>query len=272
MRYGILADLHGNLEATTAVIEDAKSKAVDNWIVLGDIVGYGPNPNEVMDLIYSFIPEKNIVAGNHDEKAVLFLDFPVVEALTFSGWSPAAAQAIHWTARKLFSHNAIRLRNLVNSDQYAISHRRNKKNLLFVHSSPHNPKEMEYIHEFLDAQRLFFDHFSMPKKTRAFVGHVHIPQLYAQRNGAITCLDHRLVASNPQNELSDYQSVLTVCPSVGQPRDRNPDAGYVVYDSKKDTVDFVRVKYDPQITQKKIFDEGLPLSLGKRLIDGGNSE
>jgi predicted phosphodiesterase len=264
MRYGLFADAHSNLEASKAVVEDAKLQSLNEWFFLGDIVGYYTNPNEVMDLFFDIIPESHFLIGNHDKAVANVIKFKKENGKTprAEHFNPLAEEAVRWNAEHLSEKNLKRLENLLLSNRYLISSQDTTKNLVFAHSTPFNPELMNYIQGRLDAQSTFFEKSYLSDNTLAFVGHTHVPQAYLNNKGAITCFDANLIAQCPIIcNLNEYQSALFSIPSVGQPRDSRPEAGYAILDTEKHYVQFKRLSYDFKETQRKAREEDLPKDL-----------
>jgi|SRR3989339_735763 len=272
MRYCIFGDSHGNLEGTTAVIADGEKQSSDEWVFLGDAVGYCANPNETLDLIYSKVPTKNIFRGNHDAQAIHFLDFYRANKFwpTLSGWNPLALEAIQWTAENLSPQSEKRLEALLEPDRILDIQKDTTKRLLFTHDTPLSHSGFNYITCWLNAKRFFFEDSNLSNNTIAFVGHTHIPQIYLRAKGtdAITDIDPRQINDDYKIDLSKYGSALIVIPSAGQPRDWRNKVGYALYDSSTGILNIKRVEYDYQTTQQKIIDKCLPRELADRLSSG----
>ena len=275
MRTFLIGDVHGNLEALESVFADMKKhytpsffdvpkNGTDRLGNLGDLVGYMPNPNEVMDRVFP-LADFNI-PGNHD---IWALDGDL------NDFNPTAAEALIWTRETLTDVNKERLKSIMGDDKYVFR----DGNLIFTHSNPKYPKLMRYyITDASLAFDLFFNCSSM-KGLTAFVGHSHKPQLYYLPVGKELTYDENLDRGKVKCDLSDkrkvetfelgpFESSLVVIPSVGQPRDGCPLAGYAVYFDDEKEVDFVRVPYDVLKTQRKIKDSSLPEYLASRLAIG----
>ncbi len=280
MRYFLVSDIHGNLEALQAVMEDMNrnykpsfsKKGKDRLGNLGDIIGYIPNPNEVMDIVFP-IASFNLI-GNHDM---------AVSSNEYQSFNRDALWAMEWTLKTLTEPNRKRLESLFESERYTYS----PDGLIFSHSNPGYPRNMsEYIQSKDDAFNLFFGHGGFARKI-AFAGHIHAPQIYiSNRNLAkvkstkvmniirekkIDFMDplktpvERVVKSF---NLKDAFSSLVVIPSVGQPRDRCPLSGYAVFDTDTKVVDLVRVPYDIPKTQEKMRRLNFPEHLIHRISIG----
>jgi len=242
MRYAILADIHANLAALTAVLEDIKGKdGVDELWCLGDIVGYGPEPGECIKLLRQYNPV--CVAGNHDLGAV--------GRLELSYFNPAAAEACQWTAEKLNPVDARYLEDLPKTVQ--------KGDFLLAHGSPMEPV-MEYVMSTSVAEK----NFSFFNSQFCLVGHTHVPMAFKQEEDSCTS-----IALSPGIGLVMHGHRMIINPgAVGQPRDGDPRASYAIYDSEGHMLRLYRVSYDIRATQDKMMQAGLPISLVTRLEKG----
>ena len=239
MKYGVLGDIHGNLEALEAVLEEMDKAGVEKYVSVGDLVGYGANPIEVIDKVRKL--GSLVVAGNHD--------FAAVDKLNIDFFNTYARESAIWT-RNILSEaykNFIRGLKLV---EYC-------DNFTVVHSTLYSPELFEYIQTSYDAH-LSFEQQSTPV---TFVGHSHVPvNFFKKRN----------VSFNMETEVKideGSKSMINVG-SIGQPRDENPDAVCCVYDTDEMVVRISRVRYDVEKTAKKIVDAGLPEILAERLKYG----
>ncbi len=243
MRYAVLADIHANLAAFKAVLQDLESKGgVDEIWCLGDTVGYGPEPHACLELLASH--NHVCVAGNHDWAAIGKID-----TLDFN---PDAARACQWTARQLTVGDIDYLQGLPLQLE--------RGDFTLVHGSPREPI-WEYLLSAVDARANFacFD-------TRfCFVGHSHVPLVF-RRDEAGSCILERL---SDKVSVGMHRDRLIINPGgVGQPRDGDPRASYAVYDSNDHTIYHYRVEYDIAATQNKMMECQLPLSLVFRLSGG----
>lgn len=248
MLRAIISDIHANLEALLAVIDDFSQFDVDEVFCLGDMVGYGPNPIECLDLCQEGCDL--VIMGNHDQ-AMLFDP---------SHFSPTAERAVYWTRKQLekdlSEKGEARWEFL---GELPRTHREGEK-FLFVHGSALNPIE----------QYVFPDDIRNPKKMEpifravpqyAFQGHTHFPGIFTDDMQFFSPadVDHRW-------HLDDRKTMINVG-SVGQPRDSDPRACYVLFDGE--TVSFRRVPYDPTVTRDKIYAiQELENYLGDRLLTG----
>lgn len=240
MRYVILADIHSNLEALEAVLDEASGEKIGAYLCAGDIIGYGADPQACLDKIKPLI--RHIVAGNH-ESAVTG-KFPLEDLVD------NARDAVLWTKNILPQKDIDFLNNL------GLVYKNN--DLTLVHGSLDNPQEFYYIFKPYEAGETF-DLLDTPI---CFLGHTHRPQILVKRNIIISRLDDFKAEINP-----DYKYAVNVG-SVGQPRDGDPRAAYCIYDTAENTVEIKRVSYDIETAQRKIISAGLPRILADRLAIG----
>lgn len=243
MRYVWLADIHANLEALTAVLEDiALHGGADEVWCLGDIVGYGPNPNECIELIRRYAPI--VVAGNHDLAAVGKLDTIV--------FNPEAANVVKWTASVLTAAN----RDYIS----LLPLRLEKGEFTLVHASPREPV-LEYLVSVGGAR----ENMAYLKTRFGVVGHSHLPMVFReQEDGKVV---HVAFTPGVAQVTGKHRAIFNPG-AVGQPRDGDPRASYAIYDSDSGRVRLFRVAYDINTTQLKMVKCGLPLRLATRLEEG----
>jgi len=242
MRYAIISDIHGNVEALHAVLDDIKKQSVDSIICLGDIVGYYPDPEKCIDLV-----KKNVdicVAGNHDYAAIGRID---TQNFTYHAFA-----AMEWTKQHLSDKG----KDYLNSLPLIVD----ENQMFFTHSSPSNPQEWVYV--FPDSEDAVFEAFNSLNNPLNFIGHTHWPSILIQENERITLHSDHFI------KISNGFSYLINVGSVGQPRDFDSRSCYCIYDSDEMDVRIIRVSYDFRITQKKIRDHQLPLFLAERLEKG----
>jgi len=240
MRYAVVSDLHSNIEALTAVLRTADDLMIDGMFCLGDLVGYGPDPNEVVDLIRT--RSGNVVRGNHDHAAVE----PGHEAY-FNPWGQAA---IRWTRKQLTRENLAFLSDLPLS--LTVS------GVRLVHACPSEPETWRYIMDADDAE----DEFDGFGEAVCLFGHSHVPlcAVSAGTDAVLLAGDEVLIESGKR--------YLINVGSVGQPRDGDPRAAFGVLDLDRGTIRRHRVEYDAAATRDKILAAGLPRFLGDRLLRG----
>ncbi|HKY32526.1 MAG TPA: metallophosphoesterase family protein [Candidatus Polarisedimenticolia bacterium] len=244
MRHLILGDLHANLPALEAVLRDARSRGFDRAVCLGDIVGYGGQPNEVIEAVRDLAPARQ-VRGNHDKAAS-----GISRGETFND---SARSAIGWTRAALRPASAAYLKALAAGPADA-------GGWLIAHGSPLD--EEAYILGDGDAAEAF-GRLAFPL---AFFGHTHFACALEQAPGerpALMPLRHEEPLS-----LRPGRRYLVNPGSVGQPRDHDPRAAYVLYDDARAEVLPVRVPYDVEAAQSAIEAAGLPRPLGLRLALG----
>ena len=238
----LLSDIHSNLAALEAVVQDAGARfeIAETW-VLGDLVGYGPHPAECLSLLSSI--QAVAVAGNHD--------LAVAGVISTEVFNPLAAAAVSWTQSVLDDTYLDQLR--------ALPTRLERHGVTLVHGSPRDPV-WEYVLGESVAARALHD----IDTTGLAVGHTHMPVIFQQRNDEIEMIQPALSRTH-----SIAGSKFLVNPgSVGQPRDRDPRAGYAVLNLDAETVTHCRVEYDFEHTASKIREAGLPAFLADRLHMG----
>jgi diadenosine tetraphosphatase ApaH/serine/threonine PP2A family protein phosphatase len=242
MRYGLISDIHANLEALEAVLAALQNEAVDQIICLGDVIGYGPNPNECVKLVQQHATI--CLIGNHDEASLGRVDLDLFNYM--------ARQAIEWTTGQLSEESKEFLRTLPYTKSYG--------DFMIVHASPDEPRRWNYILNLEDAAH-GFEAFSEPI---CFIGHSHTPWVIPlQPDGRM-----RVLHDYPLAIKDDCRYLINIG-SVGQPRDRNPDAAYAILDTAPLRYILKRVPYEVAKTQKKIRTTGmLPAFLADRLATG----
>jgi diadenosine tetraphosphatase ApaH/serine/threonine PP2A family protein phosphatase len=227
----IISDIHANLTALEAVLADAGT--FDAAWCLGDLVGYGPDPNECVERIRG-LPGLNCILGNHDAAAV-----GIIEVDSFN---PEARRSVLWTQEKLTPSNQEYLKNL--------PERLDLETITMVHGSPFKPI-WEYL---LDTRSATFS-FDLFDNDYCFVGHTHLPVMYYLPDDRVTA----------QLIVPEHSSKMTLAPrailnpgSVGQPRDRDPRAAYAILDLTDYTWEWHRVGYDIPDVQERMRKADLP--------------
>jgi predicted phosphodiesterase len=242
MRVLVISDIHANYTALEAVLKDAGP--VDETWCLGDLVGYGPDPNAVVEEMRD-IPNLTCLLGNHDMAAI--------------GKMPL--EAFNGDARRSLEYHK-KVLNATSMDfMRALS--ANVKvcgEATLAHGSPRDPL-WEYILNALSA-RLNFDHFETPW---CFVGHSHIQSMFAlnEENDRVT-----LEQTKPEETITLRPKLILNPGSVGQPRDRNPRAAYAIYDTEAHTWTPRRVTYNIPEVQQRIRESGLPEKHAARIAEG----
>lgn len=244
MRYLVLSDIHANIDALEVCLEDAGRRGYDHTVILGDIVGYGPDPNAVIDRVVELAPVA-LVRGNHDKIA-----FGIDQA---EGFNVAARAAAQWTLNALTPEHKEWLVNLpqgptvVDGGAFEI-----------CHGSPFD--EDEYIFDELDARRAI----DAARTRLCLFGHTHVAMVFQLQGRAIG-----LVTPSEEGLKLDADAKYLVNPgSVGQPRDTDPRAAYALVDTTTNSIEMVRIDYPVERTQEKMAAAGLPEPLIRRLAAG----
>ncbi|HEX6508088.1 MAG TPA: metallophosphoesterase family protein [Chloroflexota bacterium] len=245
MRTLIISDIHGNLEALQSVL--GSTDGIDSVVCLGDIVGYGPSPNECVETVKNLEPAA-CLAGNHDLGATATIDISL--------FSSAAARALVWTRSVLKPENLAYLETLKPTGMW--------EGAALAHGSPRDP-----VWEYLESPQQAAASLELIQSDACFVGHTHVPRVFEQGEEPET---PRVRAFAPAHEdavpLSDGTRRILNPGSVGQPRDGDPRAAYAVVDDSEGVSTFLRVSYAFDVTQRKIIEAGLPSSLASRLSVG----
>jgi diadenosine tetraphosphatase ApaH/serine/threonine PP2A family protein phosphatase len=240
VRIAVLSDIHGNLEALEAVLAEVDRIGVDSVHSLGDIVGYGPSPAACVGIVRRRAAVS--LTGNHDAA--------VAGLTSLEDFNEFARSAVEWTAAQLGAGDLEYLG--------ALPYTHRAPGLVFVHASPNEPELWHYIHGRADIG----EHFAAFTERLCFVGHSHRPGVYAIRE------DRSVTRCGVFEALQPGQRYLVNAGSVGQPRDRDPRASYVVYDAANDCVEVRRVAYPVEKTQGRMRAAGLPAFLVDRLGAG----
>ena len=245
MRALVVSDLHANMEALRAVVARVRRKKYEVVFCLGDFVGYGAQPNHVLDVMRTWKGRKVYIRGNHDRVASGLDDG--------SGFNHAAKAAALWTRDRLSAPNRRFLRDLPVGP---VMHR----DVMLCHGSPYDEDEYVFnVHHAAQILALFESPFIL-------FGHTHLPAVFSidsdQNVRGFAVRDEATVKLDPQ------QRYLINPGSVGQPRDRNPASACIILDTDKHTVQFFRVPYDLRKTQSSILKAGLPPILASRLQYG----
>jgi len=240
VRFAIFSDIHANLEALEAVLEDARERKCTHFVCLGDVVGYNANPHECVERMRKM--DCPIVKGNHDEQASL------IESSR--DFNELAEQAMAWTRDNLTADDKEWLRGLPLQRQV--------REFTIVHATLDTPEQWGYVFNNLDAAASFtYQHTAV-----CFFGHTHVPMAFIRDDNGI----RRVRIERLQIEMS--KKYFINAGSVGQPRDSDWRAAYCVYDTEEIVVEQHRVKYDLATAQQKIVNAGLPRLLAERLAIG----
>ena len=239
-RYAVISDVHSNAEALRSVLRDINKRQVHDIFFLGDAVGYGPEPNESVGLLTSEC--KTIIAGNHD--------WGVLGLTETGSFNEYARMALVWTRGVLTSDNNEILRT--SSLKSEIS----GMDITLVHATPCEPEQWHYLLTLSDAEI----NFKYMHTDICFIGHTHRPFIIEMS------LSGELKTNKQEMHKGEGSRYIINAGSIGQPRDGDPRACYALVDESR--IEFVRVGYDIQATQKKMSDAGLPHALIERLSYG----
>ena len=239
MKYAVIADIHANLEALQVVLEDTRNQNCTHYCCVGDVVGYNANPKECLDIIRdSGMP---CVKGNHDEycSSDEYLE----------GFNPHAAEAVTWTRKQLSAADRLWLREMKYVKLVA--------SFSMVHATLDGPQRWGYVFDKLAAAASF----TYQNTSVCFFGHTHVPVAFVRdsmvRGGTYS-----------KFKVEPGKKYFVNVGAVGQPRDGNPKAAYVIYDMDEGSIELRRLDYDIPKAQKKILAAGLPPRLADRLALG----
>lgn len=239
MKYAIIGDVHGNLEALQAVLADAKEQRVTHYACVGDVVGYNANPVECLQLIRDL--GCTVVRGNHDHYCS--------HDENLNGFHPLAADAVDWTRKQLTEEMRNYLRNLrlvALVDTFTI-----------VHATLDMPEMWGYVFDKLEAEA----NFNYQTSSVCFFGHTHVPLAFEKSDTVRAGLYTKI-------KIAMGKKYFINVGSVGQPRDGDPRSAYAIYDVMNNQVELRRIAYDFRVTQQKILDVGLPGRVAARLAVG----
>jgi diadenosine tetraphosphatase ApaH/serine/threonine PP2A family protein phosphatase len=237
MRIAILSDVHGNLPALECVLEDVDARKPDAMVCLGDFVGYGASPNECIARLRPRL--EAAVAGNHDLAAC--------GRIRLGYFSPDAAAAARWTTEQLTPEHMEFLR--------ALPFTYRARGVLYVHSTPSRPEEWRYV---LSPGDAVTEMETCPESV-CFVGHSHYPGTFEIEGSGVRYTREAVVTGR-----SGCRYLVNV-PSVGQPRDSDRRAGYMLFDDEALSFEHVRLEYDIPAAMACIQAAGLPPLLAARL-------
>jgi diadenosine tetraphosphatase ApaH/serine/threonine PP2A family protein phosphatase len=239
MKFAIFGDIHANLEAFDAVMEDAKALGADQFVCIGDVVGYNANPHECVSRLQELgCP---VVKGNHDEEASATTEIV--------GLNPLAHAALEWTRHQLTTEDKLWLRNLRMVRQV--------RDFTIVHATLDTPTGWAYVMNRFDAMASFSYQFTPV----CFFGHTHTPRFYVK--ALSVSLDN-----SESLRIEPARKYFVNVGSVGQPRDGDWRSAYALYDHDNQQITIRRVPYDIETAQRKIRAAGLPDQLAERLALG----
>jgi predicted phosphodiesterase len=246
MRYLVLTDIHANLEALDTCLADAKVRGYEQTLVLGDLVGYGPDPNTVIERVQALAPVA-IVRGNHDKVAC-----GLEQA---EGFNVVAKSAAHWTLETLTGPYREWLAALPEGPHDV------DDQIQICHGAPFD--EDAYIFDELDAVRAL----KVSSRPLCLFGHTHYPVTFELSADAFDMFGPS-VAGETQVQMRNGSKYLVNPGSIGQPRDGDPRAAYAIADTTERRVELYRLPYAVEETQEKILKAGLPEVLAQRLSVG----
>ncbi len=241
MRYAVLSDVHSNLEALSAVLEEVKGLGYDRLVCLGDFVGYNADPSACLELLIERVD--HAVIGNHDAAAV---DPGIADYFNL-----AAQEAVQWTSRQLSPSEKGYLSSLPFVE-------RPQSDLLLVHGSPSDPELWSYVTSLLEAH---FEFGRFDERICLF-GHSHLAMGFVREEGGSVRMFKEDVV------FEEGKRYLINPGSVGQPRDGDPRAAFGMLDLERGRFEFHRVEYDIATAQEKVLRAGLPSGLAARLASG----
>jgi len=237
--YAVLGDIHANLHALNAVLKEVRDAGVDRVLCVGDVVGYGAHPAECMQAVREL--DALSVGGNHD--------WAVAGKVSIQYFNADARDSVEWTRERLSDDE---IKELTATDLLAIL-----DDVTIVHSTLFAPEEFDYMQTLFDVQ-LSFKHL---QTGICFCGHSHVPVMLL--NGeTVECF------LAPDLTLEEGQRAIINVGSVGQPRDLDPRACYVLYDTELRKVTMRRVEYDVHAASESILQAGLPITNARRLVLG----
>lgn len=231
MRIALISDIHSNLEALNAVIDELNKIGYDELICLGDIIGYGPEPEACLNIVFE--KANVIIKGNHEQA--------LIQPELFINFNQYAKDTLLWTLENISEKSAKRISYL--KTKHSI------EDILFVHSNPTCPESWDYITNYFDAKK-YIDGMDC---SLCFIGHSHIEAVYKKNN---------------EYPLSKENKTIINPGSVGQPRDKKNTASFGIFDTDKWNYTNYRVKYDIMVTYNKIINNKLPMFLAERLLKG----
>ena len=243
MRIAVFSDVHSNQEALRAFMIHAARRRIDQYVCLGDIVGYGANPNQCIALVQS-LPGICFIQGNHDNAAVG----------NSGNMNTRADEAMVWTRQRLSFRNLAFLKGMDTVIKQG--------DLSFCHATPHNPLTWSYITQ----RNVISKTFARSRAKIVFAGHTHSPSAITRKN--FFCVYVKSPLNNSVLPAATEKRQIFNCGSIGQPRDGDPRASYLVYDTEAKIIEFHRVPYDHGKAAQKIMDAGLPQYLATRLLTG----
>ncbi len=235
MAIAVISDIHGNLEALSTALGYIDEQGIKEIYCLGDIVGYGPNPNECIEIVRQRC--KVVLMGNHD--------YAAIGMARIEYFNQFAKMATYWTMDRLSKENQEFLKQLPFMHQTDM--------MIFVHSSPSNPSHWYYILSIEDA-RMEMESF---KQNVCFIGHSHVPVVFTKDK-----------ALKSDTKIEQNQKYIVNVGSIGQPRDGDPRLSFAIFEPGDGSLKYIRLNYNIDKTYQKIIKSGLPTFLAERLLKG----
>lgn len=240
-KIAILGDIHANIDALGTVLEDCAEQGVTEYLCTGDVVGYNACPKECLDMVRSLgCP---VVKGNHDH-------YVAEERLNLDDFNPAAAAVVKWTREQLGEDDLEWLADL----PFTVT----EKGITIVHATMDRPGTFGYVFDHQQAET----NFIQQKTPICFHGHTHCPMIYEKQMAGVFRIDPQEMVLKPGRKY------FINVGSVGQPRDGDPRATYVIYDPLARKMEYRRLEYDVEAAQARIRKAGLPERLAARLALG----
>lgn len=244
MKIAVISDIHSNLEALIACCRVAENEGAEKFVCLGDCVGYGPDPVAVLDLLQT-LPGFICVLGNHDEYTFNSIDVTS---------TPPVQMVAEWTIEQLSKQHIDFLKSL--------SYIKIDNGTTYVHASVHQANSWGYVTSVIQAKKCM----NAASTNLVFYGHVHIPMIFHENPDNI--IEQIQPPAGQKIYLHQNQRFVINVASVGQPRDDNNQACFVLYDEESHSVTFHRVAYDYKKTIEKIYKNKLHPGFAERLETG----
>lgn len=242
MRYGIISDIHGNIEALNASLKSLETESIDEYVCLGDIVGYGANPEECVQLVRETV--KISILGNHDAA--------VGGRMDYSYYYDAARHALDWCKAQISEESLQWLKERPYKERVG--------DVEFTHGSPVLPEEFDYIFTREKAKDLLSHYDDIAAVT--FIGHSHLTRSFALSK------EEAYNVRGPEFTLRGDHKYIITAGSVGQPRDYDPRSCCCVFDTETRVFRYVRTEYNIEAQMNKIIAAGLAYNFGARLLVG----
>lgn len=244
MKYLVFSDIHSNLEAFEALLSLNAFKEADKYLFLGDLVGYGANPNEIINR-FKVIENTYCIRGNHDKV--------IADLESSSLFNPVAAFSAEWSKIHIADENQVYLKQLKTGPE-VVDHC-----ITICHGSTFD--EDYYVFSMFEA----VESFKFMNTSIGFFGHTHFPVIYLLRNEKIDIVP---LMQETRIKLDPNTRYLINPGSIGQPRDKNPNPSFVIFDASRKELQFKRFAYNIKEAQRKIRNAGLPEILASRLEAG----